>query len=222
MRIISKKEAIESGYQYYFTGKPCKRGHLEKRPVKTGVCLECLRIASKNHYDANKDKVLSRQAKYRAENQDKVRESFKKHYDANKESRSNAYKGYRERNKEKERERHKKYLEENKDKILARQKAYRDLNKEKIRAKHANRRAKLKSAEGKHTEKDIKRILSMQNNCCAGCKCKLGDYHVDHITPISKGVSNWPSNLQILCQKCNLNKHAKDPIDWASERGFLL
>ena len=33
--------AKEKGEKYYFTGKPCKRGHLSKRWTKNGICLEC-------------------------------------------------------------------------------------------------------------------------------------------------------------------------------------
>ena len=45
-KIISKKEALLEGLKYYFTGKFCKRGHLEKRYIANGICLKCASIAS--------------------------------------------------------------------------------------------------------------------------------------------------------------------------------
>lgn len=39
--IISRKEAIERGLKRYFTGKPCKRGHVAQRIISSWYCLEC-------------------------------------------------------------------------------------------------------------------------------------------------------------------------------------
>jgi hypothetical protein len=36
-----RKLAIESADAYYFTGKPCLRGHLSKRKSEDGSCWEC-------------------------------------------------------------------------------------------------------------------------------------------------------------------------------------
>lgn len=44
----------------------------------------------------------------------------------------------------------------------------------------------------------------------------------DHIMPMDLGGSNDASNLQLLCQSCNSSKHAKHPVDFMQERGFLL
>lgn len=41
MKVISRKEAQERGLKRYFTGKPCKRGHVAERQVSNWVCLEC-------------------------------------------------------------------------------------------------------------------------------------------------------------------------------------
>lgn len=41
MNIISKKEAEEKGSIFYYTGKPCKHGHLSERLVKGGSCRQC-------------------------------------------------------------------------------------------------------------------------------------------------------------------------------------
>lgn len=36
-----KLKAIENNEDFYFTGKPCKHGHISKRYVKGSVCYEC-------------------------------------------------------------------------------------------------------------------------------------------------------------------------------------
>lgn len=40
--IISRADAYSKGLTYFYTGVPCKRGHLSMRYVTTGGCLECL------------------------------------------------------------------------------------------------------------------------------------------------------------------------------------
>jgi hypothetical protein len=41
MDIITQQEAQEKGLKRYFTGKPCKHGHLGERLVSNGRCCEC-------------------------------------------------------------------------------------------------------------------------------------------------------------------------------------
>lgn len=69
----------------------------------------------------------------------------------------------------------------------------------------------------------IEKIYLLQKECCAICCKKLnGLFHVDHIYPLSKGGLHVKENIQILCQRCNLTKSAKDPIAFMQERGFLI
>jgi 5-methylcytosine-specific restriction endonuclease McrA len=51
-----------------------------------------------------------------------------------------------------------------------------------------------------------------------GIMIPLGDRHVDHVIPISKGGKHTSSNLAIACSDCNMRKHAKHP----NEVGLLL
>jgi len=52
MTIITRKDALAHGLTHYFTGKPCKRGHVSKRYAKTGNCVECtLGIFNKRLYE---------------------------------------------------------------------------------------------------------------------------------------------------------------------------
>ena len=48
-KIILREEAKEQGLINYFTGKPCKRGHLSTRNVISKVCYECLKINQKKY-----------------------------------------------------------------------------------------------------------------------------------------------------------------------------
>lgn len=39
--IITRAAAIAIGQRWYFTGNPCKHGHIAKRLVSNGTCLRC-------------------------------------------------------------------------------------------------------------------------------------------------------------------------------------
>jgi hypothetical protein len=47
MQIITRKEAQAQGLRRYFTGKPCKRGHVDEHRVNGG-CLTCIREKDRN------------------------------------------------------------------------------------------------------------------------------------------------------------------------------
>lgn len=85
------------------------------------------------------------------------------------------------------------------------------------------RRAKIAKSEGSFTREDIDEIRKLQKGKCAYCKKKLGKKErVDHIKAVGKGGSNYPSNLQLLCEHCNVSKKDRDPIDHMQKMGMLL
>ena len=45
--IITRADAIAKGLKRYFTGLPCKRGHVCERVVSTKTCVECKRAAER-------------------------------------------------------------------------------------------------------------------------------------------------------------------------------
>lgn len=115
------------------------------------------------------------------------------------------------------------YRARHREMLIKKCREWRHANPEKHKSSIHARRARLLSAKGRHGPEDVERIKAMQKNKCASCKTSLKDgYHIDHIYPLSKGGSNWPDNLQLLCPPCNLQKSAKDPIEWANENGKLL
>jgi len=47
--LISRKEAIGLGLKRYFTGKPCKKGHIFQRRTEKGDCVLCAqKVAAKS------------------------------------------------------------------------------------------------------------------------------------------------------------------------------
>lgn len=107
------------------------------------------------------------------------------------------------------------YRQNNRDKVLAAKRAWYQNNRDNYRAYVRNRSAMKRSAEGTHTKDDVLVLFKAQAGKCAGCACCIENgYHVDHVMPLALGGSNWPSNLQLLCQRCNMSKGAKRPEDW--------
>jgi 5-methylcytosine-specific restriction endonuclease McrA len=87
---------------------------------------------------------------------------------------------------------------------------------EAMRAISAKRRALKNGAEGAYTADDVAEMLASQEGKCNACQAPLAAFHVDHKRPLSRGGSNWPSNLQLLCPPCNLSKGDKTPDEWAA------
>lgn len=48
--IISRAQAKGLGMNHYYTGKPCKAGHVDLRFVSTGGCMECGRLRTMSKY----------------------------------------------------------------------------------------------------------------------------------------------------------------------------
>lgn len=84
----------------------------------------------------------------------------------------------------------------------------------------ANKRAKAYGAPGIITEADIKCKLDSQKYTCKYCSIELNStFHVDHILPFKKNGTNFPTNIQCLCEKCNKSKGSKyvsDYLIWLS------
>ncbi len=204
-KIITREQARKNGLTVYFTGKPCKHGHICERFAINGNCKECSRKkASKRYY----------------KNPQKYNESSKKWAQQNREKRKEIIRRYSQNHPEIS----KRWVENNREKVREYKRRWKLKNKEAINSHTRNRRAKIRESVGTHTQDDILYMLNAQKHKCINCLCSLkkNKYHVDHIVPIVRGGSNDRSNLQILCQSCNVRKSSKDYRAWCKENGRLL
>ena len=76
----SKAKAL--GERFYFTGKPCKHGHIAKRYTDKGTCCECMAIdfekkkdfrlaQMKANYESKKEEYSARMCDWREKNKHK-------------------------------------------------------------------------------------------------------------------------------------------------------
>lgn len=68
MQQITKQEAKQQGLIFYFTGKPCKYGHVSERLVKGGSCRECKNSKSQKFREENREKYNEYCRKKKKEN----------------------------------------------------------------------------------------------------------------------------------------------------------
>jgi len=130
---------------------------------------------------------------------------------------------YRKNNKDKKRIAARRYRLENPDKVKAAYAAWAKANPEANRVRVQNRRARKLANGGECSKGLVDKLLILQKGKCPCCGNSLGkDYHLDHIVPLARGGSNSDSNMQLLTKVCNMQKHAKDPVDFMQERGFLI
>lgn len=59
MQVVTRKDAKTLGLAKYFTGKPCKYGHLEERRVDNGNCRVCELKTVNRYIDRNLEKVTT-------------------------------------------------------------------------------------------------------------------------------------------------------------------
>lgn len=198
--LILRAAARSAGDKHFRAPAPCKKGHDAPRLVSTGVCTACLR----EKYSANPEAFKAKAAAWHSENRERSREIKTAWRLRNPEKQAAAFRACEERRPDRHRQ-------------------WKAANPGRVKANRQRRRSWKRGAEGAHTADDLITIRSQQRGRCAYCRVKLRPgAHLDHIVPLARGGTNWPRNLQWLCEPCNLSKGGKDPIEFTQAHGRLL
>lgn len=181
MKAKGWREAVDSGQNKYFTGKPCKRGHVADRTTKGRSCVECIRMLNAAYVSANPDKFTN----YK-----------RKHYQQNPEK----HKGYREKYKAKRNAHSKKWRANNPEKANIYKAKRLSLRKAAIPEvpEHLNM---VFQSEIEAVYKEAKFMTDSTGI--------MRD--VDHIFPLSKGGVHAPWNLRVMLASENRSKYNKVP-----------
>ena len=119
---MSKAETIyrtiarAQGLKRFFTGEPCRHGHVSERWVNDGKCIECGKVLNAKFHSKNPEKHKGYMRKYYEANSEKLIESSRNYHQNNPEIGKKAAAKWRRNNLEKARENTRNYMRDNVEK----------------------------------------------------------------------------------------------------------
>lgn len=152
------------------------------------------------------------QREWRVKNPEKQKEYNRKQYNKDIEGNNERNREYHNKNRDRLHLQKREYYYKNKEHLTLKRKEWAQTPKGKscIRRRDINKRARRKEAEGFFTVEDIKDLYATQGGRCYYCSIEIETgYHIEHMTPLSRGGSNWIDNICLACAPCNLSKHTK-------------
>jgi hypothetical protein len=180
----TRAEAKKTGNKYYFTGEPCKYGHVAPRKTK-GTCVECMK----------EDWVIDNQRRKEKPKSEASKAAGRRYYEKNRESVIARAAARPPEERRKNRNKHK------------------EKNPEVYKALTSTRKRRHRSATPPWITAEQKlAIRQLYLNAQKLTKLTGERYVVDHIVPlISPEVCglHLPWNLQVMTQEDNLKKSNK-------------
>lgn len=82
----------------YFTGKPCKRGHIAERLISNRACVDCLNANTRKYYANNPEKYIERTLNWYFKEHEKHKETKREYMKKNKDH-YNVLRNHRKRGK---------------------------------------------------------------------------------------------------------------------------
>lgn len=228
------------GCLYVFSEKACSRCHQSGlmygkiRNSRDGLncyCVSCHRERGKQYRETHREVIIENKKQWNASNPKKGAEYAKANYASRTEEARQERRDYYARNKDHMNARVRQNYHADRESRLIVIAAWKEANPERLSRSSARRRGWLVEARGDATIEQVEARIAFFGGMCAYCGMKPWK-HLDHAIPISRGGTNWPSNLRPACAKCNLSKNAQvwflitlepirfygTPVSWMRER----
>lgn len=243
--IIRRRVALKAGLKRYYTGKPCKHGHIDERFVSSRKCLTCHAsfgaATFKKRFDSdpdyrqrhnavaiewkknNPERATEHGRHWRKANLEKSRELCREWHRANPEKVKASAKAWVAANRAKVRANFNRWSDANRERVRALQKAWNEAHPEELKFMRRLGRIARREREARNGGKCTREgLLSVFERCGGRCVvCGTADnIEVDHIMPVRRGGTNNPDNLQLLCHDHNMEKRDRHPIEWAESLGL--
>lgn len=141
---------------------------------------------------------------YRRDNYDKVRAKEDEWHHNNWDYLLNYWSEYRETNREEINQKSRGRYSENREEIIEQTKEY----KRRFPGEHnkANRKRKALKYNAPGEGATLEELVEEHGSRCYLCLIVDAD-SVDHVTPLSRGGTNYKTNLRPVCRTCNSRKH---------------
>lgn len=214
-KVISRKEAIADGLSRYFTGKPCKRGHLALRRVSDSSCVTCISDQSRERAVRCKDEIQAYQAAYRLQNKDDMTAWRKEYYKNNREMIRARQAEYGKNNKAKRHAYMLAYTEANKARIQVAMSKRRKDNLPKFMLMQAKTRAKKRGLAFTVCTSDI--IIPEFCPVFPWIRLTIGDMKSRDSSPSLDRIDNSkgyiPGNICVISGRANRLKGDASPLE---------
>jgi DNA-directed RNA polymerase subunit RPC12/RpoP len=211
----NNREKLRLESREWRAANPDKSAEYHRKKIESGY--------AKQYYERNREAQIAKAMAWTAANPEKHKASMAKYHATHREELLEKKRLKRLETLEEKKEKERLWRSQRRRELADKSRKWRQENPEKVRIIDRNKKIRRRGAEGTHTLEDIDRLFKAQRYKCAECgKSVRKSHHVDHITPLAKGGTNWATNLQILCPACNMEKHAADPIEWARRKGRLI
>ena len=233
LHIIDKETAKILGMVTYFTGQPCKRGHVSERYTKSQHCLACLDLTSSRWKEENYERVKERAREWNEDNREHIRERSRKWREDNPKRIKETSEKYRRENVERNNERSRNWYKNNKERRREIGKIWVANNKDKVNAYIQNWRERnkccpeyranvfarsvvykcLKITGGEkdgstfemlgYTSEDLKN--SIESKFSEGMTwANYPEWHIDHLIPINYLTKNGVLDIKEINSLDNL------------------
>ena len=198
----------KSGDGYRARCRPCAN---EQARAERAAKLEHYRQTARDYLASRREESNEYQREWRNKNREKVRASGRAYKTANREKILADMRERRIADLEKYRARGRWHYHNNREKRRIYSRAYLKAHRDKAAAWFNARRARKKAAEGSHTEAEWLALKEQYSHTCLRCGKRSPETTLtrDHVVPLTKGGSDWITNIQPLCAVCNSSKGNK-------------